>query len=218
VLDVAAGTGRVALAFARLGCQIVAVDAAIPMLNELRRKAPGDEVQVVAGEGARLPFAKDHFDAVIFARTLYLMSDWRTALREAYGLLKPGGRLLHEWGNGEADEAWVQIREKARTLFQRAGAENPFHPGARSESEVDAFILELGLRRTAELSIGPGPSMTLRDFLSKVASGEVSYIWSVSEQIRDACLAVLKQWCEDTFDLELAVPIPRDVCWTIYRK
>jgi SAM-dependent methyltransferase len=196
----------------------VALDPALPMLNELRRKAPGDEVQVVAGEGARLPFAKDHFDAAILARALYLMSNWETVLREACALLKPGGRLLHEWGNGEPDEAWVQIREKARALFENAGADNPFHPGVRAEREVNAFLLQLGLGRAAELSIGPGPSMTLRDFVSKVASGEFSYIWSVPEQIRDSCLPVLKQWCEDTFDLELSVPIPREVCWTIYRK
>jgi len=40
VLDVGAGTGRVAIAFAALGYETVAVDSSLPMLNELRRKAP----------------------------------------------------------------------------------------------------------------------------------------------------------------------------------
>jgi len=33
----------------------------------------------------------------------------------------PGGRLLHEWSNGDADEEWVQIREKIRAMFEHEG-------------------------------------------------------------------------------------------------
>jgi hypothetical protein len=51
----------------------------------------------------------------------------------------------------------VQIREKARTLLQDAGVDKPFHPGARSEAEVDAFLTGLGLVRRKALLIGPGP-------------------------------------------------------------
>jgi SAM-dependent methyltransferase len=188
------------------------------MLAELRRKASADQVPVVAGEGARLPFARGHFDAAILARTLYLMSDWQATLREARDVLKSGGRLLHEWGNGQPDEAWVQIREKARALFQSAGVESPFHPGARTEAEVDAFALEIGFLRTAMLPIGPGPRMTLRDFVERIISGEFSYIWSIPTQVRESCLPLLQNWCVDSFDLEQSVPIPREVSWTIYQK
>jgi SAM-dependent methyltransferase len=124
------------------------------MLNELRHKAPQNRIHVVAGEGARLPFAKGHFDAVILARVLYLMADWQTVLRQTNDVLKPGGFLFHEWGNGDADEPWVQIREKARRLFQGAGVDNPFHPGARSEAEVAAFVAELGFDFTSNFQMG----------------------------------------------------------------
>jgi SAM-dependent methyltransferase len=218
VLDIGAGTGRVAIAFAAIGCETVALDPSVPMLNELRRKAPECRMQVVAGEGARLPFAIGRFDGVICARVLYLMSDWRDVLREASRVLRSGGCLLHEWGNGQADEAWVQIREKARALFEAAGAENPFHPGARAESEVEAFIGELGFEPSADQPTGAGPTTTLRDFLGRVASGELSYIWNVPDPIRESCLPQLMNWCDEAFDLERPVPIPRDLHWTIYRK
>ena len=39
VLDVGAGTGRVAVALAGIGYETVALDPALPMLNELRGKA-----------------------------------------------------------------------------------------------------------------------------------------------------------------------------------
>ena len=69
------------------------------------------------------------------------MSVWQMVLRHACDVLKPGGGLFHEWGNGEADEEWVQIRERARTLFEKAGVENPFRLGARAEAEIDDFLV-----------------------------------------------------------------------------
>ena len=70
ILDVGAGTGRVAIAFANIGCETVALEPALPMLKELRGKASEHRLQVVAGEGARLPFSRCQFDAVILARIL----------------------------------------------------------------------------------------------------------------------------------------------------
>lgn len=218
VLDVGAGTGRVSISFAALGYKTVALDPALPMLKELYRKAPIGQIQTVVGEGARLPFPNQTFDAVILARVLYLMSDWQPVLQQAYDVLTPGGCLFHEWSNGEDEEAWVQIREKSRSLFEEAGVQNPFHPGARSEADVDEFLAGLALKRTNRLRTGPGPTMTLAEFLGKVVSGEFSYIWSVPKPIQESCLPRLKDWAENTFDLDEAVSIPNQLHWTIYRK
>ena len=218
VLDVGAGTGRVAIAFASVGYQVTALDPALRMLNELRVKARERPVQLVAGEGARLPFARSRFDAVILARILYLMPDWKAVLREAYDVLRPGGCLFHEWGNGQADEPWVQIREKLRALFQDAGVETPFHPGARSEAEVDDFLIERGFVRRETLSAGPGPCMTLHDFVGRIAAGEFSYIWNIPAHIQESCIPLLNKWCQDTFDLEQSLPMPAQLEWAVYRK
>ena len=79
VLDVGAGTGRVAHAFADLGCDVVALDPALAMLDQLRSKASTRRVRAVVGEGASLPFADCVFDAAVIARVLYLAADWRKA-------------------------------------------------------------------------------------------------------------------------------------------
>ena len=204
VLDIGAGTGRVAIPFADLGFRVVALEPALSMLGELRSKAPEQRIRLVAGEGARLPFAHSRFDAVVLARILYLMSDWPAVLRQARDALKPGAHLLHEWGNGNPDETWVQIRERARALFQSAGVESPFHPGARAEADVEACLVGLGFVRSAELPLGPGPNLTVRDFVARILTGELSYIWSVPPDVRQRCLPQLTDWCEQMFDLEQA--------------
>ena len=218
VLDVGAGTGRVAHAFADLGCDVVALDPALAMLDQLRSKASTRRVRAVVGEGARLPFADCVFDAAVIARVLYLAADWRAVLQETHDALKPGGFLLHEWGNGSADEEWVRIREKTRALFQDAGIADPFHPGSRTEVEVDVYLATMGLAQTDRMLAGPGPQTSLREFVRRITSGELSYIWSVPKPVQGRCLPLLQRWCEQTFDLERSFPMPRELQWTVYRK
>jgi len=80
ILDMAAGTGRIAIPFARAGYRVVAVDRSQEMLNVMRGKAPGKTVDAVVASAASLPFGTRTFDALVIARLLYLTPDWRRFL------------------------------------------------------------------------------------------------------------------------------------------
>jgi ubiquinone/menaquinone biosynthesis C-methylase UbiE len=121
ILDIGAGTGRIAIPLSERGCDVVALEPALGMMETLRVKAQSLPIGLTAAEGAHLRFADGQFDVVVIARLLYLTSDWRGILHEARRVLAVGGRVLHEWANGESEEEWVQIREKARSLFEDAG-------------------------------------------------------------------------------------------------
>ena len=218
VLDIGAGTGRVAIPIAAYGCHMVALEPAAGMLEALRSKAEDLPIRLVAGEGAMLPFPSGHFDVVLIARVLYLTPDWREVLREANRVLAAHGRLLHEWGNGQADEDWVQIREKARALFEESGVASPFHPGVRSEHDVDGELRALGFVRSAELPIGPGPTLTLTEFLRRMTDGEFSFIWNVPKAVQEDCLPRLRAWSKEHFDLVRPVSMPRELSWAVYSK
>lgn len=218
VLDVGAGTGRVAIPLASRGCHVVAVEPAAGMLEQLRAKDANHSVLTVVAEGSHLPFPVECFDVVVIARLLYLTPDWQGILREASRVLALDGRLLHEWGNGEADEEWAQIREQARQLFQQAGVRSPFHPGVRSEAEIDQHLVDLRLTCEASINIGPGPEITIREFLRRLVAGELSYTWAIPRDVRDTCLPVLERWSATMFDLDRPVPMPRSLRWTVYRK
>lgn len=218
VLDVGAGTGRVAIPLAEHGCEVVAIEPAVGMMEQLRRKDGEGRVLPLAAEGSLLPFPAGTFDVVVIARLLYLTPDWRAILAEACRVLTDDGVVLHEWGNGTADEPWVCIREEARRLFELAGVATPFHPGVRSESEVDEHLVTLGMVRDDEVVMGPGPAVTLGEFLRRLTEGELSYIWNVPEPVRAESLPLLRRWCEEAFDLDALINVPRQIHWTLFRN
>jgi SAM-dependent methyltransferase len=99
VLDVAAGTGRVARALLRevaFDGSVVSVDLARRMLATGRGTCAAwpERVSWVQAPSGRLPFANRHFDCVTCLEALEFFPDARAALGECLRVLKPGGLLL----------------------------------------------------------------------------------------------------------------------------
>ncbi len=98
VLDLATGTGDLALELARQGVvAVVGVDFAGEMLRAASEKlrASGDRrVRLARGNAMDLPFASGTFDAVTVAFGLRNMPDYGAAVAEMARVLKPGGRVV----------------------------------------------------------------------------------------------------------------------------
>ncbi|HET7865270.1 MAG TPA: bifunctional demethylmenaquinone methyltransferase/2-methoxy-6-polyprenyl-1,4-benzoquinol methylase UbiE [Burkholderiaceae bacterium] len=99
VLDIAGGTGDLALAFARkVGTrgEVVHTDINEAMLRTGRDRLidAGVVLPTLVCDAEKLPFASDRFDVVSVAFGLRNMTHKDLALREMQRVLKPGGRLL----------------------------------------------------------------------------------------------------------------------------
>ncbi|GII93579.1 demethylmenaquinone methyltransferase [Sinosporangium siamense] len=95
VLDLAAGTGTSSLTFTELGARAIACDFSLGMLRTgAERLGAQGEVNFIAGDGLRLPFADDSFDVVTISFGLRNMHDTVAALREMHRVARPGGRLV----------------------------------------------------------------------------------------------------------------------------
>ncbi len=92
VLDLAAGTATSSEPFADAGVRTVASDFSLGMLRVGRRRRP--DLSLVAGDGTRLPFADDSFDAVTISFGLRNIVDHRAGLAEMLRVTRPGGRLV----------------------------------------------------------------------------------------------------------------------------
>ncbi len=90
VLDLATGSGDVALAMARRGARVVGADFCVPMLRRAQAKGVA---RLVAADGLQLPFPNGVFDAVTIAFGFRNFTDRARGLREMHRVLRPGGRL-----------------------------------------------------------------------------------------------------------------------------
>jgi SAM-dependent methyltransferase len=94
-LDVATGTGAVALRAARAGANVTALDIAPAMLATARGRAAaaGLPIRFDLGEAERLPYSAASFDVVTSAQGVIFAMDPEAAARELARVCRPGGRL-----------------------------------------------------------------------------------------------------------------------------
>ena len=100
LLDVAGGTGDVAFRFLKRapGASAVVCDMTEPMLAEGRKRAEAESLAAslgwVVGDAMALPFPDNSFDVYTISFGIRNVTRIPDALREAYRVLRPGGRLM----------------------------------------------------------------------------------------------------------------------------
>jgi len=92
VLDLAAGTGTSSQPFRDRGATVVPCDFSVGMLRVGKQALP--HLPFVAGDGTRLPFADETFDAVTISFGLRNIVDPDAALRELLRVTRSGGRIV----------------------------------------------------------------------------------------------------------------------------
>jgi 2-polyprenyl-6-hydroxyphenyl methylase/3-demethylubiquinone-9 3-methyltransferase len=91
VLDVATGTGNVAIRAAEAGAAVVASDLEPAQLAVGRRAAPG--IEWVQADAAALPFADGEFDVVTSSAGVIFAPDHQAAADELVRVCRPGGTI-----------------------------------------------------------------------------------------------------------------------------
>ena len=98
VLDVATGTGAVAIELARRhGCRVVGLDQSSEMLasaqGRIEEAGLGDRIRLVEGSADELPFEDASFDALTFTYLLRYVEDPAATLAELARVVRPGGTM-----------------------------------------------------------------------------------------------------------------------------
>ncbi|MET9935656.1 MULTISPECIES: demethylmenaquinone methyltransferase [unclassified Streptomyces] len=131
ILDLAAGTATSSQPFARAGAYVVPCDFSLGMLRVGKKNHPW--MPFTAGDGTKLPFRDDVFDAVTISFGLRNIQDTERALRELYRVTKPGGRVvICEFSH----PTWAPFRTVYEEYLMRA-----LPPVARAvSSNPDAYV------------------------------------------------------------------------------
>jgi ubiquinone/menaquinone biosynthesis C-methylase UbiE len=93
-LEVGCGTGLFVEQVARSGATLRALDLSTHLLEQARARLTGHAgVSFLCGNAEQMPYAGGSFDAVYGSSVLHHL-DLDRALREAFRVLRPGGRLV----------------------------------------------------------------------------------------------------------------------------
>ena len=97
VLEVAAGTGIVTEVLARSVQEVIATDASVEMVTQLRRRLHREnlvQVRCVVADIYRLPYADQNFDGLVAANILHLLDDLPSAFAEMRRICQADARLI----------------------------------------------------------------------------------------------------------------------------
>lgn len=128
VLDLAAGTGKIARALRPLAGRVVAVEPAAPMRAEIERLDPA--VEVIAGVAEAIPLADASVDAA-FVGDAFHWFDGERALPEIARVLPAGGGVAVLWHIPDAGDD----EEAARWYRDVWAAFAPYREGVAANSE-----------------------------------------------------------------------------------
>jgi len=112
LLDVACGTGGVALRAARAGADVVGIDISADQLAKARRAAKEERFAIGFDEGdcQELPYVDAGFDTVVSVFGAIFAADHKRTAAELARVCRPAGRLaLTAWQK----DAWSELHTKA---------------------------------------------------------------------------------------------------------
>jgi len=146
VVDVACGTGGVALRVARAGADVVGIDISADQLVKARSAAEAEGLAIRFDEGdcEQLPYADAVFDAVVSVFGAIFAADHERAAAELVRVCRPGGRLaLTAWRKDD----WTDVHA-------RAGRVVVYEADASSWAEEEHLEAMLGAGFAFELQTG----------------------------------------------------------------
>ena len=183
VLDVATGTGNVALRAAALGCQVVGLDLTPELFDTARRRAGWHDVAVdwVEGDAEHLPFEDASFDRVFSAFGVQFAPRHAIAARELARVCRPGGRIgLVNWTpSGQVGELFTIMGRYLPAPPAFASSPPLWGDEAHVRALFDGTGVELGFARghnpwrfrsvehyVAFMECNYGPTLKARDRLT----------------------------------------------------
>jgi SAM-dependent methyltransferase len=177
-LDVACGTGEIALRAARAGAKVTGLDVSRAMLERARAKADGLPISFDLGDAQSLPYEDESFDVVASNLGVVFAPDRDAVARELARVCRPGGRL--------GLTAWAP-KPKLDELYARFGRVSEVDPSIWSQAEelerllAGAFELELH-ERVWDLEGASGEDVLA--FWSRTAPPTKAYLESLDAPTR----------------------------------
>jgi ubiquinone/menaquinone biosynthesis C-methylase UbiE len=173
--DVGTGAGHLAVALARRGLAVTAIDASEPMINRVAANATRTElthlVTPTLSDAHSLRLPSSTFDVVTAVGLLPWVEQPGLALAEMARITKPGGHVIATMDNAIGLSRWLDpgwhapVRrckaEVRRLLWRHAARASAPCPAAKTVEEFEHLLRMAGLTPIAYRGVGFGPFTVL---------------------------------------------------------
>jgi ubiquinone/menaquinone biosynthesis C-methylase UbiE len=197
ILDLGAGTGRIAKAFLEAGDFYVGVDLSLGMLQEFSAKAEFRESKtcfLAQVEGRQLPFQNASFDLVLLMRVLSAANS-REMLEECRRVLRPGGVVAV--GHARSPESGVdeQLKRQLAAIFE--AMQVPWRQPRESRRQALAWLESASVRHSQREAANWKVTTSAEEFLSRHRTG--ARFAALPLSIQEEALTKLRAWAETNF-------------------
>ncbi len=184
------------------------------MMKRLQANAGGQRpVAPARADATTLPFATSSIGAVLACHVLHLIPGWRGVVDEAMRALRPGGRLLVDFG-GAIEAPW---NPAAEPCFERHGVIRT-RPGASRPEDVRRHL-------PPEVTMRPLPPIpitvrrTLEGDLDQWERQVHSWTWPYGPEQIEAASADIRQWAtEHSWTPDRVVELDGAVRWWAFER
>jgi SAM-dependent methyltransferase len=181
VLDVACGTGAVALRAARAGAEVVGIDISVDQLAKARDAAAAEGLAIRFEEGdcQELPYGGGEFDAVASTFGAVFALDHERTAAELARVCRTGGRLaLTAW----PEDDWSHVNARAGRGYPEGASPHDWGEEEHVRALLgDAFDLEL---QTGEWRIEADSGEELWDLASTSMPPLRAWLLEQSDDVR----------------------------------
>jgi ubiquinone/menaquinone biosynthesis C-methylase UbiE len=197
VLDLGAGTGRIAKPFLAAGDFYVGVDSSLGMLQEFSAKPEFRESKtcfLAQVEGRQLPFQNASFDLVLLMRVLSAGNS-REMLDECRRVLRPGGIVAV--GHARGPESGVDAQLKLQLAAILDAMHVAWHKPKESRRQALDWLESASVRHSHREAASWKVTTSAEEFLSRHRTG--ARFAALPLSIQKEALARLRAWAETNF-------------------
>ncbi len=178
ILEIGCGAGFMAVALARKGFTVEAVDSVRSMIEltraHARQTGMDNRIHATIGDVHELAFQDQSFDLIIALGVIPWLPNLRKALVEISRVLTAGGYFVLDASNRYClnhlldpllNPAFGPIRKRVKHGLERAGLYKPwknYEPHTYSIKDFDSYLREVNLMDIKNTNIGFGPFTFLK--------------------------------------------------------